>query len=252
LRERDCDRAELIRLSILFFSLLSIIPLFLFYQPRPPSSSIEFIDTQSRLTHIEQADELSTKITSLEHQVTQLVQSYDQSQIQLDPQSQSAGTQNQSQAQIGKTNTKTKTDVDARDVESGQRRHVKDNGLARSLDAGSDDEDEDSAAEEADDDDDDDQDDDEDEEDERARDDDDAMSEASYDEKFKDLEEEVATLVADVHDLALYTKLNFTGFVKIVKVSRVVLFSVLGGPGEWLLMGDSTLFFFFFLSVRFR
>jgi SPX domain protein involved in polyphosphate accumulation len=43
------------------------------------------------------------------------------------------------------------------------------------------------------------------------------MSEASYDEKFKDLEEEVATLVADVHDLALYTKLNFTGFVKIVK-----------------------------------
>ena len=45
------------------------------------------------------------------------------------------------------------------------------------------------------------------------------MSEASYDEKFKELEEEVATLVADVHDLALYTKLNFTGFVKIVKVS---------------------------------
>jgi hypothetical protein len=119
----------------------------------------------------------------------------------------------QSQAQIGKTNSKrTKTDVDnARDVESGQRRQVKDNGLARSLDAGSDDED---SAEEADEDE-------EEEEDERARDDDDAMSEASYDEKFKDLEEEVATLVADVHDLALYTKLNFTGFVKIVKVSRV-------------------------------
>ncbi|CCA78073.1 probable VTC4-Vacuolar Transporter Chaperone [Serendipita indica DSM 11827] len=31
------------------------------------------------------------------------------------------------------------------------------------------------------------------------------------------LEETVAILVADVHDLALYTKLNFTGFVKIVK-----------------------------------
>ncbi len=40
-----------------------------------------------------------------------------------------------------------------------------------------------------------------------------------FDEEFKDLEEEVATIVADVHDLALYTKLNFTGFVKIVKVS---------------------------------
>lgn len=48
-------------------------------------------------------------------------------------------------------------------------------------------------------------------------DDDDTRSEASYDETFKDMEEEVATLVADVHDLALYTKLNFTGFMKIVK-----------------------------------
>jgi SPX domain protein involved in polyphosphate accumulation len=89
---------------------------------------------------------------------------------------------------------------------------VKDSGLARSLDAGSDDED---SAEENDDDDDEDDDDD----DRHHADDDDAMSEASYDEKFKELEEEVATLVADVHDLALYTKLNFTGFVKIVKVS---------------------------------
>jgi len=118
---------------------------------------------------------------------------------------------------------------------------VKDNGLARSLDAGSDDED---SAEEADDDDDDE--DNDEEEDERARDDDDAMSEASYDEKFKDLEEEVATLVADVHDLALYTKLNFTGFVKIVKVSRVepCSFPLLGGPGGVVVdsMGDSTLF----------
>jgi hypothetical protein len=172
----------------------------------------------------------------------------------LDPQSQSqsAGTQNQSQSQIGKTNTKTKTDVDvnARDVESGQRRQVKDNGLARSLDAGSDDED---SAEEADDDDNSDDEDDDEEEDERARDDDDAMSEASYDEKFKDLEEEVATLVADVHDLALYTKLNFTGFVKIVKVSHVACsFPWLTSPGRlggmWVLIRHSTLFFFF-LSV---
>lgn len=46
----------------------------------------------------------------------------------------------------------------------------------------------------------------------------------SYDELedlFHGLEVEVATLVADVHDLALYTKLNITGFLKILKV-RVV------------------------------
>ncbi|KAG8213257.1 putative vacuolar transporter chaperone 4 [Butyriboletus roseoflavus] len=43
----------------------------------------------------------------------------------------------------------------------------------------------------------------------------------SYDELeeiFHGLEVEVATLVADVHDLALYTKLNITGFLKILKV----------------------------------
>lgn len=38
--------------------------------------------------------------------------------------------------------------------------------------------------------------------------------------QFLLLEEEVATLVADVHDLALYTKLNITGFMKILKVCR--------------------------------
>lgn len=43
------------------------------------------------------------------------------------------------------------------------------------------------------------------------------MSLRSFDDHFKDLEEEVAVLIADVHDLALYTKLNFTGFMKIVK-----------------------------------
>ncbi|KAF9560750.1 SPX-domain-containing protein [Agrocybe pediades] len=45
-------------------------------------------------------------------------------------------------------------------------------------------------------------------------------SDQSYDaleEHFHVLEEEVAILVADVHDLALYTKLNITGFMKILK-----------------------------------
>ncbi|KDQ57085.1 hypothetical protein JAAARDRAFT_131276 [Jaapia argillacea MUCL 33604] len=39
----------------------------------------------------------------------------------------------------------------------------------------------------------------------------------ALEDQFHDLEEEVATLVADVHDLALYTKLNITGFMKILK-----------------------------------
>ncbi|KAF8656227.1 hypothetical protein AX16_002663 [Volvariella volvacea WC 439] len=39
----------------------------------------------------------------------------------------------------------------------------------------------------------------------------------ALEERFHALEEEVATLVADVHDLALYTKLNITGFMKILK-----------------------------------
>lgn len=41
----------------------------------------------------------------------------------------------------------------------------------------------------------------------------------AFEDRFHGLEEEVATLVADVHDLALYTKLNITGFMKILKVS---------------------------------
>ena len=44
-----------------------------------------------------------------------------------------------------------------------------------------------------------------------------AMSVGSLEERFRELEEEVAILVADVHDLSLFTKLNFTGFIKIVK-----------------------------------
>lgn len=49
-------------------------------------------------------------------------------------------------------------------------------------------------------------------------DDDDALSVDALEDQFQLLEEEVATLVADVHDLALYTKLNITGFMKILKV----------------------------------
>ena len=41
---------------------------------------------------------------------------------------------------------------------------------------------------------------------------------AAFEEQFRWLEEEVSILVADVHDLGLYTKLNLTGFMKILKV----------------------------------
>jgi hypothetical protein len=53
-----------------------------------------------------------------------------------------------------------------------------------------------------------------------------AQSLDALEEQFHFLEEEVATLVADVHDLALYTKLNITGFMKILKV-RYSIISVL-------------------------
>jgi SPX domain protein involved in polyphosphate accumulation len=39
----------------------------------------------------------------------------------------------------------------------------------------------------------------------------------AYEERFLDLEERLAVIIADVHDLALFTKLNYTGFHKIVK-----------------------------------
>lgn len=48
-------------------------------------------------------------------------------------------------------------------------------------------------------------------------DDGDDSSVGDIEERFRELEDEVAVLVADVHDLALFTKLNFTGFQKIVK-----------------------------------
>ena len=49
-------------------------------------------------------------------------------------------------------------------------------------------------------------------------------SEDTFEEQFRWLEEEVATLVADVHDLALFSKLNLTGFMKILKKHDVCLF----------------------------
>jgi SPX domain protein involved in polyphosphate accumulation len=39
----------------------------------------------------------------------------------------------------------------------------------------------------------------------------------AYEERFLELEERLAVIIADVHDLALFTKLNYTGFHKIVK-----------------------------------
>ena len=59
---------------------------------------------------------------------------------------------------------------------------------------------------------------DDDTDDEGGETDDDIQSLDALEEQFHLLEEEVATLVADVHDLALYTKLNITGFMKILKV----------------------------------
>ncbi len=47
----------------------------------------------------------------------------------------------------------------------------------------------------------------------------------ALEDRFMALEEEVATLVADVHDLALYTKLNITGFMKILKVRSLEWFN---------------------------
>ena len=69
-------------------------------------------------------------------------------------------------------------------------------------------------------------DDDTDEEDDTlATDDESTQSLDALEEQFRLLEEEVATLVADVHDLALYTKLNITGFMKILKAS-IPLFNI--------------------------
>lgn len=84
-------------------------------------------------------------------------------------------------------------EVDERRTPGDLERHVTDH---RDDDAGSDDDDDDDHS---------------------------TMSVDAVEERFRELEEEVATLVADVHDLALFTKLNFTGFVKIVKKHDVSL-----------------------------
>jgi len=50
---------------------------------------------------------------------------------------------------------------------------------------------------------------------------DDDETEESFDaleERFHGFEGEVATLVAEVHDITLFSKLNITGFMKILKV----------------------------------
>jgi hypothetical protein len=83
---------------------------------------------------------------------------------------------------------------DSEDPEATRKRH------AHEQDGGSDDDDTD------------------DEGDDLATDDESTQSIDALEEQFRFLEEEVATLVADVHDLALYTKLNITGFMKILKV----------------------------------
>ncbi|KAL5486050.1 VTC4 [Sanghuangporus weigelae] len=64
--------------------------------------------------------------------------------------------------------------------------------------------------------------------DEDSGDDDDRESGKSsdtFEEQFRWLEEEVATLVADVHDLTLYSKLNLTGFMKILKSTYFSFFA---------------------------
>lgn len=40
---------------------------------------------------------------------------------------------------------------------------------------------------------------------------------ASYEEDFDLLEEDLSDIIADVHDLAKFTQLNYTGFQKIIK-----------------------------------
>ncbi|WRT67872.1 uncharacterized protein IL334_004846 [Kwoniella shivajii] len=125
----------------------------------------------------EKSEELMRKITGLEKEVRGLVEK--------------AGLEHESGDDVDEGESEDQGGNDHRtpgDVE----RHVKD---LRDDDGGSDDDDGDD-------------------------DDDDASSDISIDaieERFRELEEEVAVLVADVHDLALFTKLNFTGFIKIVK-----------------------------------
>jgi hypothetical protein len=59
-----------------------------------------------------------------------------------------------------------------------------------------------------------------------------AASEDALEDRFVALEDDVATLVADVHDLALFTKLNITGFMKILKKHDVRTPRVLPSGGR--------------------
>ncbi|KAI0368818.1 SPX-domain-containing protein [Pilatotrama ljubarskyi] len=126
--------------------------------------------------------ELSRRINDAEKAVKRLVAS-----------SQYANGHHHAQSSSGATTTTTTTTTtngnQNTDAEAQQRRE----GLTQ--DAGSDDDDD------------------------GMQDDDDTddMSVDALEDQFMLLEEEVATLVADVHDLALYTKLNITGFMKILK-----------------------------------
>lgn len=139
----------------------------------------------------EKAEELLRKINGLEKEVLGLVEQAQERQEDEDEAAEHAGAHGHGHS-----------DADHREPES--QLDVPHHRHRRAHDAGSDDDD--------------------------ADDDDDTGSAMSYDaveERFRELEEEVATLVADVHDLALFTKLNFTGFVKIVKkhdVSSVLPF----------------------------
>lgn len=42
-------------------------------------------------------------------------------------------------------------------------------------------------------------------------------SDDEFEDRFVDLEEDLANVIADVHDLGHFSHLNYTGFIKIVK-----------------------------------
>lgn len=52
-------------------------------------------------------------------------------------------------------------------------------------------------------------------------------SDGPTEEDFELLEEDLSDIIADVHDLAKFTQLNYTGFQKIIKKHDVSFFSIL-------------------------
>jgi len=52
---------------------------------------------------------------------------------------------------------------------------------------------------------------------------------APTEEEFMLLEEDLSDIIADVHDLAKFVQLNYTGFQKIIKKHDVSLFAECGG-----------------------